>query len=248
MKSSLLSILIGLSAILQAQPEPPRNPVSLAGLWAVNLSANFSYTKSEDIQALYAQSTGLPSAHVFPGMDLSLRWHLVDEFYLGMGLGSLSKSYSVALTATGETETYEWNALYPRVFGGLVWYRWVNSYLYFQGEAGAVFLNQGSYLRSGGATETKGTFDGSTYGAAAGLGGVWFALPSVGLQMEGGYRRAVIPASFNLRQGTNWDISHSGPYARLGLTFFWGLKDPWGNLSEAPEAPAPPPQAAPPVK
>lgn len=242
MKSYLLSILIGLSAILQAQPENPRDQVALAGLWALDFSADFAYLKSEDIRDLYASDPGLPSARVFPGMDLSLRWHLVDEFYLGAGLGSLSKSYSVALTATGETETYEWNALYPRIFGGLVWYRWINSYLYFQAEAGGVFVNQGSYLRSGGASEVKGSFDGSTYGAAAGLGGVWFALPSVGLQLEGGYRRAVVQSTFDQRPTRSWDISYSGPYARAGLSFFWGLKDPWGNLSEAPEAPSPPPQ------
>jgi len=74
-------------------------------------------------------------------------------------------------------------------------------------------------------------------------------LPSVALDLSGGYRFARLPLSFSTSSGQmspsftpEFYADLGGPYGRLGLSFFWGLRNPWGQ-SEAP----PPPSEGPPI-
>ena len=241
MKPIWVSLLISLGLALGLHAEtqiPELAPVSLNGLWAVSLGADLSYLRSDDLGALYpATELGVPDRQVFPGAFFSLRRHLSDLYYLGLGVSTLPKSYAVQVNANGDTVSYDFNTIDCYFLGGLVWYRGVNSYLYFQGEAGTAFLNQAGYTAtaSGG---SKGAYEGSSFATAIGTGGMWFLIPSVGLNIEGGYRRAYLD-SVSSNVGTIF-VNDSGPYARAGLSFFWGLKNPWGDSSPLPSAPEPP--------
>ena len=79
-----------------------------------------------------------------------------------------------------------------------------------------------------------------------GVGGLWFILPSVALEAQGGYRFARLPLRLTTDKGVQSPPSApefyadmSGPYGKLGLSFFWGLRNPWGE-AEAPPPPPPP--------
>jgi hypothetical protein len=76
------------------------------------------------------------------------------------------------------------------------------------------------------------------------VGGRWFVLPSVGLELQAGWRDAKISASVaqGSTGGSSPDVDFGGPFAKAGLTFLWGLRNPWGE-SAPPEAPAPPPSS-----
>lgn len=233
MKQGLIAFLLSISVLASAEP------LSLNGLWAMSLGADFSLMKSDDVQALYQGGVSMPETQVFPGIYLSVRKHVSDSFYLGLGLSTLPKAYSVQVSATGETENYDWNAVYPFVLGGWVWYSGSTMYSYVQAEAGYAVLNQASFSRKG-VNAVSGAFEGSAFASAIGLGGVWLMIPSVGLNLEGGYRRANLDSvSFSLPPG-KISINDSGPYGRLCVSFFWGMKNPWGEGTPVPQAPGPP--------
>lgn len=249
MKAGFSSLLISvclLSPGLRAQEDAHVQPkLTLSGLWAASLAADFSFSQSDDIKAFYAPgSISMPESQVFPGVHASVRRHFYDLFYLGLGFSTLPKGYTLQVAPGGDTESYSWDALYPHALGGISWYRGSNSYLYFQGELGTAFLYQAIYVKTG-AGAAKGSFEGSTFASAVSLGGVWLLMPSVGLELQGGYRRALIqPVEFRTNAGPvapvytrEFAVNDSGPYARAALSFFWGVKNPWGDFSSPPDAP-----------
>lgn len=248
-----LLLFFGLGGLSSLEADTrPRDPLPLAGLWALDLGTDISFSRSDDIQAYYAPgSLSVPESQVNPGIFVSLRHHFLDQFYAGLGLSTLPKGYTLQINGAGDTESYTWDALYVYALGGWVWHRGVNSYVYFQAETGPAFLYQAVYTRSG-TSPLKGSFEGGTIATAASLGGTWFIIPSVGLNLEAGYRRALIsPVEFRTGSGVvapayvkDFYVNGTGAYARAGLTFFWGVKNPWGEFADPPDPPAtsPPPQ------
>jgi hypothetical protein len=213
---------------------PAQDKLSQNGLWSLSLGADLAYLSSRDAQALGPDPTAADEKRSFVGLGLALKKHVSDSYFVGLGFSSLPRSYSFA-SAVG-TERYDWDLLGLQVLGGFNWYRFSNSALYVQAEAGAAMLNQASY-RLDAATPKEGAYDGSAFSSAVALGGSWNLMPSVALDLQGGYRRILFD-SLSASPGvpSPGSLNYSGPFARLQAVFYWGLANPWG---EGPEAPAP---------
>ena len=245
MKLILTAMLVAVTTGLSAQDLPSADAVPLAGLWSVSLGTDISRQGSADILGLYpAGSVQLNDPQGFAGVNLGLRRHLMDQIYVGLGFSSMPRSYSFDVGNSAYSDTFDLDGLNPYLMAGFVWYRGSNLYLDLQVEAGLLFLNQAGFERSGSST-LKADIEGSTASTAASLGGVWFFIPSVGLELRGGYRRAYLE-HLRLSSGpaAEFNLSASGPHARAGLIFFWGQRDPWGAMGSSVEAPA----SAPPEK
>jgi hypothetical protein len=225
---------------------PPPDPSPLASLWSISLGGDFTNEGSQDLQSFYAPgSIGLPATRVVPGYYLQGRKYISDSFFALACLSSLPKSYSV--NQAGSQDQYEWDALILGTGGGWILYRALNFAFSAQAEAGWLVMSEGSFERSG-ANATKGTLEGSALATQFSVGGLWFVLPSVALDLCGGYRFARVPLSFATDAGNlsptfapQFYADFSGAYGRAGLSFFWGLRNPWGQ-SAAP----PPPREGPP--
>lgn len=227
-------------------------PASMAGLWSLAIAGDFSYESGQDLQSFYpAGAISTPDPRVFPGFELALRRHFSDSFFVGGHLASLPKAYSVSANGGGllAEDVWQFDALMLGLSGNFMLYRAVSVGLYLNAQVGWLSLLGGSLERTGPAA-TKGTLEGSGLAEQFGVGGLWFILPSVALEAQGGYRFARLPLRLSTNQGAQSPPSapefysdFSGPYGRLGLSFFWGLRDPWGE-TDAPPAP-PPPQAEP---
>ena len=221
---------------------PSIQPSPLAGLWALSVGGDFAYLGAQDLASFYpAASLSGPTSRVLPGFYLEVRKHVSESFFGLAALSSLSKSYSVDL-GTGQ-DLYQWDAAIISVGGGWVLYRALNFGLLAQGEFGWLAVTDGSFSRDG-VAPTKGVFEGSAPATQFSLGGLWFILPSVALELKGGYRFARLPLSFTTAAGQmnpafapEFYADFSGPYGRAGLSFFWGLRNPWGQ-SDAPPPPA----------
>jgi hypothetical protein len=223
---------------------PPSSP--LAGLWSLNLGVDLASLGSQDLKQFYAPGAiSGPADRYFPGFYLGGRLHVNEIFFLSLGLSSLPKGY-VVQTAGGE-DSYQWDALFLNA--GLGWMLWrsTRGAVYTQAEAGWLTLAEGSFERTG-AGATKGLFEGSALATQLSFGWMYFLMPSVALEAGAGWRFARLPLSFTTAAGhalpnftPEYYADFSGPFGRLGLAFFWGLKNPWGE-SEAP----PPPSDGPP--
>lgn len=219
-------------------------PASLAGLWSLNVSGDFSYEAGQDLTSFYpAGALEPPASRVYPGFALALRRHLNDAFFVGAHLASLPKGYSVSLA--GSNDTWSLDALMLGLSLDWMLYRAVSVGLYAEAQAGWLSLLGGSLERTG-AGATKGSLEGSALAEQFGLGGLWFILPSVALEAQGGWRFARLPLRLSTSAGPQSPPSApefyadlGGAYGRLGLSFFWGLRNPWGE-SEAPPPPPPP--------
>lgn len=219
-------------------------PASLAGLWSLSLFGDFSLESGQDLQSFYPSGAiSTPESRVFPGFAVGLRRHLTDNFFVGAQLASLPKSYN--LSAGGNDDTWQFDGLMLGLSGDWMLYRAVSVGLYAEGQVGWLTLMGGSLDRLGPGA-TKGNLDGSALAEQFGLGGLWFILPSVALEAQGGFRFARLPLRFSTSQGSQtppaapeFFTDLSGPYGRLGLSFFWGLRNPWGE-AEAPPPPPPP--------
>lgn len=228
------------NALSEIQPSP------LSGLWALSVGGDFSYLGAQDLASFYAASSlNGPTSRVLPGFYLEGRKHVSESFFGLASLASLSKSYTVD-NGSGQ-DLYQWDAVMLSVGGGWVLYRAVNFALLAQGEFGWLGMTDGSFSRDG-AAATKGSFEGSAPATQFSAGGLWFILPSVALELNGGYRFARLPLRFSTASGQmspsfapEFFADFSGPFGRAGINFFWGLRNPWGQ-SEAP----PPPSEGPP--
>lgn len=227
---------------------PVIQPNPLAGLWALTVGGDFSYQGAQDLASFYpASSLSGPTSRVLPGFYLEVRKHVSETFFGLASLTSLSKSYSVD-RGIGQ-DLYQWDAAIISVGGGWMLYRALNFGLAAQGEFGWMGLTDGSFSRDGIAS-TKGIFEGSAPATQFSASGLWFILPSVALELKGGYRFARMPLNFTTAVGQvnpafapEFYADFSGPYGRAGLSFYWGLHNPWGQ-SDAP----PPPREGPPAE
>ncbi len=242
MKPLLIALMLGLAAP-RAQAETP----GLAGLWSLNLSADLAWMGGDDLLSFYPQGAlGAPARRAFPGFGLGLRRHLSDSFFVGAQLASLPKGYWVERGA--DKDSWAFDGLQLGAGAGWVVRLSRRAAVYAEAQVGWLSLVNGSLERSG-ANATTGSLEGSALSQQLGLGLLGFILPSVALEAQGGYRFARLPLSFSTKAGRQSPPSapefyadFSGPFARLGLSFFWGLRNPWGQQA-APEAPAfePPP-------
>jgi hypothetical protein len=216
------------------------DPVPLAGLWSITLGGDFSDQSGEDLPGFYPGPAAVAaSPRIVPGYYLQGRKYISDSFFALASLSSLPKSYSLSLS--GNQDQYDWDALVFSTGGGWMLYRALNFGLSAQAEVGWLALSEGSFQRSG-AAPTSGSFSGSAVATQFSLGGLWFILPSVALDLSGGYRFARVPLSFSPDANdpspgfpSQIYADFSGAYGRAGLSFFWGLRNPWG------QSPAPPP-------
>lgn len=231
---------------LSGAPAPaPASPPSLAGLWSMNVSADLGHYSSEDLLSFYAQGAlSAPAPQSYPGFSLGLRRHLSEHFFAGLQLASLPKGYSVSLG--GSTDQWALDGLLLGASGAWMLQPTEALALYAEAQVGWLTLINGGLERSGASTAT-GSLEGSALAEQFGLGALWFILPSVALEAQGGWRFARLPLTLSTGSGRQSPPSapefyadFSGPYGRLGLAFFWGLKNPWGE-QDAPPAPAPPP-------
>jgi len=229
----------GSQPALSASPGPER----LDGTWSLSLCGDFALESGADIQSLYpAGSVAAQPRALDPGFALGVRRHFGESFFGGFELGSLPKGYTI--NAFGNQDLWQISGL--EVGGTVDWiFARVSTLTFFAGyQAGWVTLAGSTLDRSGGQI-ANGTLDGSGFGQEAGLGIQWTVLPSVALEVQGGWRGARIPVRLDVSGGNPWppsdspDIDFSGPFARLGLDFTWGLRNPWGE-SEAPPPPPPP--------
>lgn len=240
----------GLSgSTLGSGPDAPViQPSPLAGLWALTVGGDFSYLSANDLASFYpASSLNGPTSRVLPGFYLEVRKHVSESFFGLASLTSLSKSYSVDRGTS--QDLYQWDTAIISVGGGWMLYRALNFGLAAQGEFGWMGLTDGSFSRDG-VAPTKGIFEGSAPATQFSASGLWFILPSVALELKGGYRFARMPLNFTTAVGQvnpafapEFYADFSGPYGRAGLSFFWGLRNPWGQ-SDAP----PPPRDGPPAE
>jgi hypothetical protein len=215
---------------------------SVADLWSMNLSGDFGLEAGRDVASFYpagavpAQPTG-----VFPGFALAARRGLGERFYLGAALSSLPKTYT--LTAFGSQDQWQFSGLLLDLSAGWILARWGDFGLFAEAQAGWLSLMDGSLTR--GSVGVTGSVSGNAPTGQAGVGLRWFILPSVALELQGGWRAARVGAGLSVSggdaqppSGTPW-VDFGGPFGRLGLDFFWGLSNPWGT-SEAPPPPPPP--------
>lgn len=235
-----LRALDAMPASMSAQPSP------MAGLWAVSLGGDFVNMGSDDLESFYPSgSLSAPPRHLTPGFYLQIRKHVSETFFGLVDLSSLPKAYTVD-RPSGQ-DLYEWDAVLLGLGGGWMLYHALNFGLSAQGEFGWLTLTQGSYEHTG-TNPAKGTFDGSALATQFSLGGLWFVMPSVALEISGGYRFARLPLSRSASippptgSAPEYYADLSGSFGRCGLSFFWGLRDPWGQ-SDAP----PPPHEGPPA-
>lgn len=222
---------------------------SLAGLWSLSLDADLAWPSSEDLLSFYPAGTlSAPAPRLLPGFSLILRRYLSDSFFVGAQLASLPKGYSVDLGASNDTWTMD--SLLLGVSGGWLLYRAVSVAFYGEASAGWLVLVDGSYERTGAGAD-KGSLEGSALSEQFDLGALWFILPSVALEAQGGYRFGRVPVTVSTGSG-KWQpvngpdfyADFSGSFARLGLSFIWGLRNPWGEQA-APDAPPPPDESKP---
>lgn len=238
----ILALILACGQPLKAQTPPPQ---SLAGLWSLNLSADTAWLKSADLLSYYPSGAlGAPATQVFPGFNLGLRRHLSDRFFVGLQLSSLPKGYNVDVA--GSNDTWSFDGLMLGVSGGWIWLHSTHWALYAEGQAGWVGLADGSLDRTG-ANATHGSLEGNALAEQFSVGAQCFILPSVALEAQVGYRVAHLPLSLSTTQGRQsppsapeFYVDLGGHFARLGLSFYWGLQNPWGEQA-APTAPAPPP-------
>lgn len=231
----------------EVQAGPRREAVqaaTLEGLWSLNLSADLAWPPTEDLLSYYpAGALSAPGARMVPGFNLGLRRFLSESFFIGAQLSSLPKGYSVTVAAS--QDTWSMDSLLLGVAGGWLIYRAVSVAFYAEAAAGWLSLVNGTYERTGAGAD-KGSLEGSALSEQFSLGALWFILPSVALEAQGGYRFGRVPVSYTNGGGRQKPPSapefyadFSGSFARLGLSFFWGLSNPWGE-QEAPDAPPPP--------
>jgi hypothetical protein len=235
----------GQASEVQAGPRRQSiQPAPLAGLWALSLSADLSWTSTQDLLSFYPPGTlSAPPASAAPGFNLGLRRFVSDSFYVGAQLSSLPKNYSVSVGADQDTWTLD--SLLLGAEGGWLLYRAVSVAFYGEASVGWLMLVNGDFERSGADTD-KGSLEGGALSEQFSLGALWFILPSVALEAQGGYRFGRVPVTVDSsigrwtpKNGPDFYADFSGSFARLGLSFFWGLSNPWGE-QEAPSAPPPP--------
>jgi hypothetical protein len=228
------------------EPAPAVQPSPLTGLWSLSLGGDFASLGDQDLKSFYpAGSIGAPASHLTPGFFLLGRKHVSDSFYAVGGLSSLSKGYTV--DRSGGQDLYQWDTVFISTGGGWMLSRALNFGLFAQAEAGWLVMTDGSF-ESTGSSATKGAFEGSAIATQFSAGGLWFLMPSVAIDLSGGYRFARLPLRFSTSAGAvnpgfapEPFADFSGYYGRIGIDFFWGLRNPWGP-SEAP----PPPSGGPP--
>ncbi len=245
--SSLACLCLGNTPLVAESPESSLPKASLSDLWALSLGADLGQMSSRDLTPVYGQTLGLPENQVYPGFSISARRHMSQYWFVGLGASSLPKGYSIQIDAATRDE-YSLDSLYLRAELGLLLYRAARSFVYVQAEGGPAFLVQAAYAHSG--TQTaKGEIH--AYGVASGLslGALWLLMPSVGLDLQFGYRRARLPDSRYTGDNappalTAWAVDNSGLFARAGLCFFWGVPDPWGDAQEAPKPAIEPPETS----
>jgi hypothetical protein len=267
MKRYLLILVMSLTGLAPAQlpaaVQSPQGQVSelregerthsvqaatLAGLWALSLAVDLSWQGGEDLLSYYpAGALSAPPTRAYPGFGLGLRRHLNDSFFVGAHLGSLPKSHRAVLGADEDDWAFE--GLMLGVSGGWLLYRAVSVAFYAEAQAAWLTLIDGQLQRRGPAA-TSGSLEGSALAEQFSLGALWFILPSVALEAQGGYRFARLPLGLVTKAGRQSPPSapefyadFSGSFARLGLSFFWGLKNPWGE-----QAPPGPPGIPPPAE
>lgn len=239
-----LWILFLLGSQLGAEAAAPREP--LGGLWSLNLSADLGYYKGEDLLSFYPAGTlQAPAPRAFPGFSVGLRRHFNERLFAGLQLSSLPKSYALD-RSDGGSDLWTFDGLLLGASGGLILARGAQSALFAEAQWGYLSLINGTLDRSG-PQASSGSLEGAGLAQQYGLGLLGFILPSVALEAQGGWRFARLPLSLSTRDGKQSPPSapefysdFSGPYGRLGLNFFWGVRNPWGE-QEAPPAPAPPP-------
>jgi hypothetical protein len=216
----------------------------------MNLAADLAWSSSEDLLSYYAPGAlSAPPQRMVPGFSLGLRRFLSDSFFVGAQLDSLPKGYAVSVA--GNNDTWTLDSLCLGLDGGWVLYRAVSVAFYGQASVGWLMLANGAYERTGAAPD-KGSLEGSALSEQFSLGALWFILPSVALEAQGGYRFGRVPVSVTSTtlgrwkplNGPDFYADFGGSFARLGLSFFWGLANPWGE-QEAPSAPPPPENTAP---
>jgi hypothetical protein len=245
-----LALCLGVRSAWTAEgDQPPKpdltniQPAPLAGLWSLSLGGDFSSLGGQDLGTFYASGAPAePAARLSPGFFLLGRKHVSDGFYACAGLSSLSKNYSV--DRPGGQDLFEWDSLLMSTGGGWLLSRSLGFALFTQAEVGWFYLSQGTFERTGPAA-TQGLFQGSALATQFSAGGLFFLLPSVALDLDGGYRFARLPLTYSGNAGDpgfkpDFYADFSGPYARAGLNFFWGLRNPWGPGE------APPPRQGPP--
>lgn len=222
---------------------------SLAGLWALSLSADLAWLGGEDLLSFYPSGAlSVPAARLHPGFSLGLRRHLSGTFFVGAQLSSLPKGYQAEVG--GQQDTWLFDGLLLGLSGGWLLYRAVSVAFYAEAQAGWLTLSNGSLDRTGSAA-TAGSLEGSALAEQFSLGALWFILPSVALEAQGGYRFARLPLSLTTSAGRQtppsmpeFYVDFSGSFARLGLSFYWGVKNPWGEQDAPPAPKIPPPTEA----
>lgn len=242
----ILILIIACGRPLTAEAPPAQ---SLAGLWSLSLSADMAWLNGQDLLSYYPSGAlSAPPTQVFPGFNVGLRRHLSDRFFVGLQLSSLPKGYNVDVAGSNDTWTFD--GLMLGLSGGWVWLHSAHWALYTEAEAGWLGLADGSLERTG-ANAGTGSLDGSALAEQFNLGVQCFILPSVALEAQGGYRVAHLPLSLSTANGRQTSpsapefyVDLGGPFVRLGLSFFWGLRNPWGEQA-VPAAPAPPPAQGP---
>ncbi len=245
-----------LPAASAADSPASTRPVSLAGLWSLEASADFDMYDNSDVLSYYpAYSTTLPQGSTFLGFSARGSYHFSDAWYLGAGMDWLSKGFSVTdqvpdgagNTAT-YTQAYQWNALFPSLTLGWSFLRGVNSCLALEGSLGPVLLENSSYQESGSASE-QASFSGASLGGTLGLSGAWFIVPCLSAEFQAGYRFAYLGAvsvqssdpenPVEPVDGKAPFVDFSGPVVKVGLGLYFGMKNPWGDLAEPEPGPAP---------
>jgi hypothetical protein len=207
--------------------------------WGFTLDLDVNNPSNDDLLAHYPKaSTSFPSSSTFMDYSIKGRYHFSNALYSGLELDSLHKTYELKIGNGFAKETFDWNALYPSILMGWSFFRGENSWLGVEASAGYITLYQSRYIYEG-PTPSKGKFEGSAFSGTLGLSGTWALLPAIGVDIMGGYRLARInnvqaPFDDGSGQKLNYDgsqpfIDFSGLIARVGLSFNWGMPDPWGE-------------------
>jgi hypothetical protein len=177
---------------------------------------------------------------VFPGFSLGLRRNLGERCFIGAGLSSLPKDFTVS--AFGTQDQWQFSGLLLGLSAGCLVQQSGPCAVLVQAQAGWLDLTNGSLTRS---PDSSGSAQGSAPALELSAGERWNILPSVALELVGGWRLARVPVALSLPGGpaeapaSRAYVDFSGPFAKLGLAFTWGLRNPWGE-SEAPPPPPPP--------
>jgi hypothetical protein len=236
----LFSLFLGLA------PGTLLPQANLAGRWSLNVSGDLAWPTTHDLASYYPNGAiADPAVTLFPGFSLTLRRHLDAGFFTGFQLGSLPKGYSLDVGPNHDTWTLD--ALTANAVLGWMVLPTPELGLFLEVQAGWFGLSNGALERSGPGS-TDGVLEGSGLNAQAGVGLQAFILPSVALEAQGGWRNARVGVDLSTSagkqtppSGPEFFVDDSGPFVRLGLTFYWGLRNPWGEQAAPPAPKIPPP-------